>query len=124
MRSLLLVLSFCVIGCAGGSGSGSSDRTKDLFSFWRAADNSSLEMTGGDFGNFTMIFEEANTTCSCLVDLQGSQKSGTAIFGSCAWNGPGASQCGTIEFQTYSYLNVGGTLTVCNTAVSSCQSYN
>lgn len=124
MKSLLLVLSLCVIGCAGGSGSGNPGGTKDLFSFWRAADNSTLEMTNGNFGNLIMTFATANTSCVCAVNLQGDQALGTANFGSCIWNGPGVSQCGSFENQNYSYVNSGGTLTVCNTANSSCQAYN
>jgi len=121
---IVCMMSTFLIGCAQPGGAESIKSTKELFSTWSTGSGQTLELTGAVFGTQVVEFElYANASCLCNLTISGSQSQGTANIGSCTWTGGGASQCGSIANQGYTYLNVGANLSLCNTSNQTCTSY-
>lgn len=120
----VLILLLLSGGCAQSGGSESVTSTKELFSVWTSGSGQHLDLTGAAFSTQPVEFEVyANASCICNLTISGDQSQGTANVGNCTWTGGGASQCGSIANQGYTYLNVGANLTLCNTLNQSCTSY-
>jgi len=90
----------------------STPSSKNLFSLWTSSTAGSLDLRAMDFGAYAIsIAYTANSGCNCTIELDGTQKEGTATIHSCSHYGP-ANYCdpGT---SIYGYVNENANLTVC-----------
>jgi len=84
-----LTVLFCMLALAGcgGSDDDSSETSpsKNLFSYWADENNSSVDLTGGDFNEPALFsfFLEDGAECACNFLLFGGQTTGSYVLNSC-----------------------------------------
>ena len=122
-KFLIFLYILALTACGGDDGSSS----KNIFSLWHdTADDTPLDLTGGDFGvdlAFS-IWAGDGSPCNCDLRFIGNQSSGNYILNSCYYvsgSGSGDPGCNALN-QTGTYTNSSGTLTTCDSSMD-CDTY-
>lgn len=117
---LFLAVAALISGCAKENGSTPS---KNLFSLWTAdANQATLDLRAANFGSQTIGFLfVGGASCSCTMNISGSQSSGTYTLSGCSYVSGGGGDPGCASLNgSGTYTNAGAVLSICT---SSCSTY-